>query len=450
MKTLFAPETKTDISALRDTLDGTDPDARKTAARRVVNLMRTGENVQSLFTSMLRCVRTTDLEFKKLIYIYLITYSSQEPEQAIMAVNAFIQDSEDPNPLIRALAVRNMCRIRLENVAEYMILPLKKALGDRDPYVRKTAAFGVAKLYDVIPEAVENSQLFTELLKLLRDENPMVVSNTTAAVTEINERRTTPVFQVDSQSIGIVVNSLPCSSEWCQTILFESLSRYKPVNSEDSQFLIERLSPFLKSNNPGVVIGAFKCIYRWASSDVSSFSSILPAFLALVNSSECEIQYVALRTVSLFVQKYPRLLSREIRIFFCKYTDPSYVKLEKLDILVNIVLPSTAQLVLDEFSEYANDVDVLFVRKTVRSIGQIALNIEAASRKAVDVLVRCLQGKADYAAEEAVIAVSDILRRFPGDFESILGTVCLTLERPEGSRRESGRDLACWRVLPAH
>jgi hypothetical protein len=129
------------------------------------------------------------------------------------------------------------------------------------------------------------------------------------------------------------------------------------------------------------------------------------------------------------VQKYPRLLAREIRLFFCKYTDPSYVKLEKLDILVNIVLPNTAQLVLDEFSEYANDVDVLFVRKTVRSVGQIALKIEAASRKAVDVLVRCLKGKADYAAEEAVIAVSDILRRFPGDFESILGTVCLTIER---------------------
>jgi vesicle coat complex subunit len=67
MNTLFAQETKTDIASLRDALDGSDPDARKTAASRVVNLMRTGENVQALFTSMLRSVRTTDLEFKKLI-----------------------------------------------------------------------------------------------------------------------------------------------------------------------------------------------------------------------------------------------------------------------------------------------------------------------------------------------------------------------------------------------
>ena len=106
---------------------------------------------------MLRCVHTNNIQMKKLIYHYLVTYSSQEPEQSIMAVNTFIHDSEDPNPIIRALAVRTMCRIKLESVAEYMIIPLKKCLKDTDPYVRKTAAIAVAKLYDVVPESVENS-----------------------------------------------------------------------------------------------------------------------------------------------------------------------------------------------------------------------------------------------------------------------------------------------------
>ncbi len=58
---------------------------------------------------------------------------------------------------------------------------------DEDPYVRKTAAICVAKLYDIDPTLVEDSG-FLELLKdLLSDSNPMVVTNAVAAISEILE-----------------------------------------------------------------------------------------------------------------------------------------------------------------------------------------------------------------------------------------------------------------------
>ena len=433
MSKLFDGEAKGEILSLREKLDGNDPDDRKVAAKRIVALMRAGENVQSVFASMLRCVKSTDLELKKLTYLYLINYSEQEPEQAIMAVNTFIQDSQDGNPLVRALAVRTMCRIKLENVAEHMIIPLKKTLSDSDPYVRKTAAFGVAKLYDVIPEAVENANLFADLLNLLRDENPMVVSNTTAAICEINERRTTPIFTLNSDTIGPILNAINSCTEWCQVILLDALSRYKPESQEDAAFLIDRLVPFLKHSNPAVVIGSFKCIFLFMETDTRKpakiFPLIIPPFITLVTGAEPEVQYVVLRTLSLFVQKYPKALSKQIRVFFCKYNDPSYVKMEKLDIIVTICRQQNAQLVLDELNEYCNAVDVAFVRKSVRCIGQIAMKMEEASRRCVDILVALVTGKAEYALEEAVCVVCDILRRYPGQFESIIGTVCSNLEQ---------------------
>lgn len=60
-----------------------------------------------------------------------------------------IQDCEDSNPLIRALAVRTMGCIRVDKITEYLCEPLRKCLKDEDPYVRKTAAVCVAKLYDI-------------------------------------------------------------------------------------------------------------------------------------------------------------------------------------------------------------------------------------------------------------------------------------------------------------
>lgn len=432
MSALFEGEAKGEILQLRDQLDGNDPLQRKEAAKRTVALMRAGENVHILFSSMLRCVKTSDLELKKLTYLYLVTYSAQEPEQAIMAVNTFVQDAQDPNPVVRALAVRTMCRIRLESVAEYMVIPLRKCLSDQDAYVRKTAAFGVAKLYDVIPEIIENSQLFDDLIKLLQDENPMVVSNTTASICEINEKRSKPIFVLNSKTVTPILSALTSCSEWCQVILYDALSHYSPESSEDANFLIERLIPFLKHSNPAVVIGAFKCIFKYlgvAQKDpVEIFTQIIPPFITLVTSAEPEIQYVVLRTLTLFVQKFPKIIAREIRVFFCKYNDPSYIKMEKLNVIVTICTPQTAQIVLDELSEYCNEVDVAFVRRSIDCIGQIAIKIEAAARRCVDILVDLVSGKADYAIEEAIIVFCDILRKFPGTFESVLTKVCAGFE----------------------
>ena len=438
---MFRAESKGELLRLRDALDSNDQAEVKTAAKRVLALMRAGENLSCLFSSMLRCVKTDDIELKKLAYHYLVTYATTEPEQSIMAVNTFIQDANDFNPLVRALAVRTMCRIKLETVAEHMIIPLKNALTDKDPYVRKTAALAVAKLYEILPESVENAQIFPVLLKLLNDENPMVVSNTTAALFEINDHRTSPIFTLNEKTVTPVLSAMTAASDWVQTILLDALSKYTPFDSQEADFLIDRLIPFLKHANPAVVIGSFRCIFFFM--DISEkppkeiFSAIIPPFITLVSTGEPEIQYVVLRTISLFVAKYPNALAKEIRVFFCKYNDPSYVKMEKLNIIIQIASAKNIQLVLDELDEYCNAVDIGFVRKSIDVIGQVALKMESAARRCVDILVRLVQSKIDYAVEESIVVVTDILRRYPGEFESIIATVCSNINDIKNSHAKA-------------
>lgn len=107
-------------------------------------------------------------------------------DMAIMAVNSFVKDCEDPNPLIRALAVRTMGCIRVDKITEYLCGPLRKTLKDSDPYVRKTAAVCVAKLFDIDPELVQDQGFVESLQELLSDANPMVVANAVAALSEIH------------------------------------------------------------------------------------------------------------------------------------------------------------------------------------------------------------------------------------------------------------------------
>lgn len=126
--------------------------------------MTVGKDVSQLFTHVLKCVETEDLELKKLVYLYIINYSKAQPELALMAINTFRKDStEKVNPLVRSLAVRTMGCIGIEEMLEYLLGPLGEAMNDENDYVRKTAALCVAKVYEINPEKIESLGLLDRL-----------------------------------------------------------------------------------------------------------------------------------------------------------------------------------------------------------------------------------------------------------------------------------------------
>lgn len=71
-----------------------------------------------------------DTQLKKLVYLYLINYAKSNPDLTILAVNTFVKDAADPNPLIRALSVRTMGCIRVDRITEYLCEPLRRCLQD--------------------------------------------------------------------------------------------------------------------------------------------------------------------------------------------------------------------------------------------------------------------------------------------------------------------------------
>ncbi len=48
--------------------------------------------------------------------------------------------------MIRGLALRSLCNLRLESILEYVQQPLQKSLNDISAYVRKTAVIGILKV----------------------------------------------------------------------------------------------------------------------------------------------------------------------------------------------------------------------------------------------------------------------------------------------------------------
>ncbi len=90
--------------------------------------------------------------------------------------------------------------------------------------------------------------------------------------------------------------------------------------------------------------------------------------------------------------------------------------------------------VLSELKEYATEVDVDFVRKSVRAIGRCAIKVEQSAERCVSTLLDLIQTKVNYVVQEAIVVIKDIFRKYPNKYESIIATLCEnldTLDEPE-------------------
>ena len=165
--------------------------------------MTVGKDVSALYPDVANCMQTDNLELKKLVYLYMMNYSKSQPDMAIISVNTFVKDCEDPNPLIRALAVRTMGCIRVDKITEYLCEPLRKCLKDEDPYVRKTAAVSVAKLFDINSALVEEQGIyyFTDLKFIFSEKATKFCEISTVDLSHVVTVKSTVEISWPSQNI---------------------------------------------------------------------------------------------------------------------------------------------------------------------------------------------------------------------------------------------------------
>lgn len=426
---MYQSSRKGELFELKQGLNATTTKERKTTLKRTVAAMTLGKDVSSLFTDVVKNT-AGDLSMKKLVYLYIINYAQAKPDLAILIVNTFIKDAVDPNPLIRALAIRTMALIPLDKITEYLCDPLHAALKDQDPYVRKTAAVCVAKLYDTNPSLATEEGFIHELQALLADGNPMVVSNAVAALSEIAEASNTPnLLSLTPSTVPRFLSAMSECTEWGQIFILDAISSYIPADTEEADLMIERIVPRLQHANSAVVLSSIRIIVnlmpRLDSDDKRSFLvKKMSAPLITLLTSQPELQFVALRSISLLIREYPALLSSDVRVFFASYADPLYVKTEKLNILVRLTDVANAESVLSELMEYTGEVDVVFAQRAVSSIARIALLLPAVSDKCVSLLSQLLRRKIVHITEEVTLVLKDILRACPDQFTEVIGQLC--------------------------
>ncbi|KAI9817922.1 MAG: hypothetical protein M1832_004542 [Thelocarpon impressellum] len=408
--------------------------AKKIALKKIVaNMTMSNNDMIALFPDVINCMQIPSLEIKKMCFLFLVNYARIKPDVAVKALPYLVNDMSDSNPLVRALALRTMSYVHVRDYVEATVKPLKALLKDPDPYVRKTATFSVAKLYDHDRVLVEGSDLIDRLNQMLKDDNPTVVASSLASLQDIWQRSETIKLTIDYGNASKIVQILPDCSEWGQTYILEALMSYVPQDTADAALLAERISPRLSHSNSAVVLTCIRVIlyllnYIADEKQISSLCRKLSPPLVTLLAKGPEVQYLALRNALLILQRRPEVLRNDIRVFFCKYNDPIYVKVTKLELVFMLATENNIEEVLTELREYATEIDVHFVRKSVRAIGKLAIKIEPAAKQCINTLLELVATKVSYIVQEATVVIRNIFRKYPNQYESIISTLCENLD----------------------
>ncbi|KAL0376991.1 UNVERIFIED_CONTAM: AP3-complex subunit beta-A [Sesamum calycinum] len=217
------------------------------ALKRLLALIAQGFDVSSYFPQVVKNVASQSVEVKKLVYLYLLHYAEKRPNETLLSINCFQKDLGDPNPLVRAWALRTMAGIRLHVIAPLVLVAVGKCARDPSIYVRKCAAIALPKLHDLRLE--EHTAAIEELVgMLLKDNSPGVVGAAAAAFASICPTN----FSMIGRNYKRLCETLPDVEEWGQIVLIGILLRYVIAkHGLVRESLMLTADPLVKHNSEG-------------------------------------------------------------------------------------------------------------------------------------------------------------------------------------------------------
>ncbi|CAH9074188.1 unnamed protein product [Cuscuta europaea] len=400
-------------------------DAKRELFKKVISYMTIGIDVSSVFSEMVMCSATSDIVLKKMCYLYVGNYAKYNPDLALLTINFLQRDCKDEDPMIRSLALRSLCSLRVENLVEYLVGPLVSGLKDSNSYVRTVAALGVLKLYHISASTCVDAD-FPTLLKqlMLNDPDSQVVANCLSSLQEIwilegsksEEASRDREILLSKPTIYYLLNRIKEFNEWAQCIVLELVAKYVPSDSNEIFDIMNVLEDRLQHANGAVVLSTIKLFLQLTLSmtDVHQqvYERIKAPLLTLVSSGSQEQSYAVLSHLHLLVMRAPYVFSSDFKHFYCQYNEPFYVKKLKLEMLTAVANEINTYEIVSELCEYAANVDIPMARESIRAVGKIALQ-QYDVNAIVDRLLQFLEMEKDHVTAEALVLVKDLLRKYP-------------------------------------
>eukprot|EP00979_Chaetoceros_neogracilis_P017894 scaffold10532_cov449-Chaetoceros_neogracile.AAC.11 len=420
----FTESKKGEVNELRNLLRNfeaeRDVKKRREIIKKVIAYMTLGIDVSRLFTEMMLVIETRDLVIKKMVYLFLCNYATANPELAQMCTNTLTKDSNNDDPMVRGLALRALCSLRLPEMVEHVSEPLNRALKDSHAYVRKTAVMGILKLYHLDEEILERNGFVDTLYDMLKDPDGSVVTN---CIIVLNELMAKSGGMAINRAIMLhLLNRLSEFSEFGVVAVLDLVPRYIPANQDEGYQIMNLLDPVLGTTNAGAfmaVIFAFLSLVENLPSEGIDMkqqivSRVKAPLITMMTGGSSELMYCLLKHIDVLIELCPGAFDDEYRQFYLRHHEPTNVKYLKIEVIAKLANPDNAPDIVGELSECVANTDTTLSRLSVRSLARIACRDVGGDGCAENItcrLVEMVDLDIAHVSSEAATALAAILRK---------------------------------------
>uniref|UniRef100_T1J818 AP-3 complex subunit beta n=1 Tax=Strigamia maritima TaxID=126957 RepID=T1J818_STRMM len=433
---------------LKTMLDSNKDGLKLEAMKRIIGMVAKGKDASDLFPAVVKNVVSKNIEVKKLVYVYLVRYGEEQQDLALLSISTFQRALKDPNQLIRASALRVLSSIRVPVIVPIMMLAIKDSVNDMSPYVRKTAAHAIPKLYNLDPE--QKDQLIEVIEKLLADKTTLVVGSAVMSFEEVCPERIDLVHKNYRKLCNLLVDV----EEWGQVVIMNMLTRYartqfvdpnkeagdevgeqpfyddeddERMNSShsskhhvmdsDHRLLLRNTKPLLQSRNASVVMAVAQLYHHLAPK--SEVILVAKALVRLLRNHR-EVQSVVLSNIASMSTIRKGMFEPYLKSFFVRTSDPTHIKLLKLEILTNLATETNISIILREFQTYVSNSDKEFVAATIQAIGRCASTISEVTDPCLSGLVSLMSNREETVVAESVVVIKKLLQMQPSEHKEII------------------------------
>eukprot|EP01119_Soliformovum_irregulare_P017735 TRINITY_DN5315_c0_g6_i1.p1 TRINITY_DN5315_c0_g6~~TRINITY_DN5315_c0_g6_i1.p1 ORF type:complete len:1052 (+),score=400.87 TRINITY_DN5315_c0_g6_i1:2138-5293(+) len=439
------------LEDLRKQLESDSDREKVEAMKKLMGMTSKGRDVSSLFPHVVKSVISKNVELKKMVYMFLVHYAEMEQDAALLAINSFQKDLGNSNQLIRAFALRVMSSIRVKIISQLIVIAIDKCCKDSSPYVRKTAAHAIPKVFNLDREQKEQCIKIIQIL--LGDRSTSVLGSAVAAFDEVCPDR----FDLIHSHFRKLCLLLADIDEWGQCAILNLLLRYgrtqftdpnKIIPKEpkapkepklktgfdeeeeseeeeseeesdddfgdireidpDHRLLLNSALPLLKSRNSAVVM-AVASLYHYLAPREEAHK-VIKAVVRTIHSKK-EIQFLVLSNIATWAAADRGMFEPFVEDFFVDPNDPAYVRNLKLEIITLLCNSDNINKILKEFKNYINREEKDFVTGTIQAIGRCASRVPEVTDRCLQGLMGLITNKADAVVAESVVVIKKLLQQ---------------------------------------
>ncbi|CDK26036.1 unnamed protein product [Kuraishia capsulata CBS 1993] len=427
-------------------------------------------DVLQFFPHVVKNINSSNLTVKKLVFVYLLKYNHLEQDISLLSINAIQKSLSDKSPLIRSLAIRVICGIKIPAILPILMLSIKKTISDVSPLVRSSTAIAITKCFELdrvyndhlsTDEALEDESsnvhnLFNNLAVLLSDDDAKVLGSAIVTFAQIfpgkyellHSRYTHICHKIPELDDSAKALVIPLLTDYARLFVpkpklldrsnaesiidspnemvdmpsfshFSSLSfsEYDVIFHTDLSSLLGSVRDSVYSQSVSVVLAVARCLIALAPPKVIKDYKLDRALYRFTSSQDQDVAETALKIILLIISSYPAFLQNDqISQFFLLPNESHEIARLKLLIMAKLANNANFDVIFKEF-KYTVESGVLDVEAKVLAVKCIcklccskAVNLDAKhTSKVLSWLLRTLDQFASVEESDGIPGSTDIL-----------------------------------------